>query len=444
MRTALDSFISLLGDNRDYVLLALAVLVLVEGAIIVLWARRAIRVQRRLDAALAESERAGARAAAAEAKAKQLPQTYRVADASRDELAGGVTVRDGERQVYSAGGRTTALPPAPPAAPNRIAPAAPATAPTAAATPQPAHPEQPAEYTTPVAEKAAAWVLPEVAASQPDGAPAGHAQTPTGHAQTPAGQAQPPGLPTPPRPVLNWSPADLGGGTAPAEPTPAPAELMPAPAPQTPAPQTPAPTTLGWSGSSVPVEPAPDFAVISDPEALASFVPAPRPSHANGNGNGHSQSNGVTHAAVAWDMAMLDSNDDAVDDLPSTGDILLVEDDPTITKLYKVLLESRGYTVRVAADGLEGLDRANEKRPDLVLLDIMMPRMNGIAFLQAVRSSALRDLPVVVLSNFMEKQLVDDALSLGALEYMVKAQTRPEALAGALPHWLRGERAFTS
>jgi len=74
----------------------------------------------------------------------------------------------------------------------------------------------------------------------------------------------------------------------------------------------------------------------------------------------------------------------------------------------------------------------------------MMPRMNGIAFLQALRAGNMRDIPVVVLSNFMEKQLVDDAMSLGALEYMVKAQTRPEALAGALPHWLRGERAFSS
>jgi CheY-like chemotaxis protein len=148
-------------------------------------------------------------------------------------------------------------------------------------------------------------------------------------------------------------------------------------------------------------------------------------------------------APTHFDPAMFDTNDDAVDDLPATGDILLVEDDPTIAKLYRMLLESRGYTVRWAGDGLEGFDRANEKRPDLVLLDIMMPRMNGIAFLQALRAGDMRDLPVVVLSNFMEKQLVDDAMSLGALEYMVKAQTRPEALVGALPHWLRGERAFS-
>jgi CheY-like chemotaxis protein len=240
-------------------------------------------------------------------------------------------------------------------------------------------------------------------------------------------------------------------------------------------PAEPTPTTLGWSGSTVPVEPAADFAVITDATAVQT-PPSPAPAaHPNltvlngatpwvPNGGGTQPLQGPSAAATAWptadvasptahpsgntaarvDTAGFDGDDDTVeDDLPATGDILLVEDDPSIAKLYRILLESRGYSVRYAADGVEGLDRTQEKRPDLVLLDIMMPRMNGIAFLQALRAGELRDVPVVVLSNFMEKQLVDDAMSLGAVEYMVKAQTRPEALVGALPHWLRGERAFS-
>jgi CheY-like chemotaxis protein len=424
MRTQLDHVINLLGDYRDYVLLALAVLVLVEGAIIVLWARRNVQLGRRLDAAIADAERSAAKAAAAVAKVEQVPKTYRVADAARNDSA-----------TERTPGRTfTTLPPAPPAAPARVA--EPVEAAQAAEAPAA---DKPAEYTTPVAEKAAAWVLPEVEASRTPDQPPADAPPATG-APT-----------TPPRPLLNWSPE----GTA----TPATPE------------DDPAPTTLGWSGTSVPVEPAPDFAVITDPDAVGDATPAARTSPAsngngNGNGNGHGGmhdtvawatptvpappaggrpfgSGGATAPSAVWDFAMFDSNDE-VDDLPSSDDILLVEDDPTITRLYRVLLESRGYSVRVAADGLEGLDRANEKRPDLVLLDIMMPRMNGIAFLQALRAGTMRTVPVVVLSNFMEKQLVDDALALGALEYMVKAQTRPEALAGALPHWLRGERAFSS
>jgi CheY-like chemotaxis protein len=125
--------------------------------------------------------------------------------------------------------------------------------------------------------------------------------------------------------------------------------------------------------------------------------------------------------------------------------LLLVEDDVNVAKLYRMLLESRGYTVCHAADGVEGLDAARRQRPDLILLDVMMPRMNGISFLQALREDpALGAVPTVVLSNFREPRLVERAMALGAVEYMVKAQTRPEALIGAIPHWLKGERAVTA
>jgi len=432
MRTALDRVIDLLGNNRDYVLLALSVLVLVEGGIIVLWARKAILLKRSLDAAVADAEQHAAKAAKAVAAAAQTPQTYRVAAAARDDAGDDVTVREGERKTYTAAGRTTPLPSTPPPAPARTP--QPAPAPTAEA---PA-PDDHGAYTTPVAEQAASWVLPEVEAGRTDALPVSPAPAP--HV----------GLPPRPRPALTWSPEETAAASASSEP---------------------APTTLGWSGTSVPIEPAADFAVITDPDAIADLLPPQRPaatpsagSNGNGSGNGHSNGNGSgglrdtvawatpapapaqpAAAAPVWDMAIFDSTDEApAEDRPAGNDILLVEDDPTITRLYRVLLESRGYGVRVAADGLEGLDCANEKRPDLVLLDIMMPRMNGIAFLQALRSGEMRTVPVVVLSNFMEKQLVDDAMALGALEYMVKAQTRPEALAGALPHWLRGERAFSS
>jgi len=385
MATVVDDFMSLLGSNRDYVLLALAVLVLAEGAIIVLWARRATRLRWRMEGAVAEAERSASAARAAAVSATEQSQgIYRVAERLRSNDAPDQTVAATERRTH-APGRTTLTPPAPAAAP-----AAAATAPSVA----PA--EAPAEYVTPVAEKAAAWVLPEVEASRA------------------------------------------------AEPSPAPA-----PAPTSAA---PAPTTMGWSGTSVPIEPAADFAVVTDTEALQAFAPPTRAAQppppaptTNGNGTGNATSWADTGATAGWDAAMFDSNAEAMlDELPGGGDILLVEDDPSVAKLYRLLLESRGYTVRHAGDGLDGLDLANQMRPDLVLLDIMMPRMNGIAFLQALRSGPMKDVPVVVLSNLMEKQLVDDAMSLGALEYMVKAQTRPEALVGALPHWLRGERAFTS
>src|SRR5260370_986846 len=68
--------------------------------------------------------------------------------------------------------------------------------------------------------------------------------------------------------------------------------------------------------------------------------------------------------------------------------VLLVGGDANVAKLSRRLLESRGYIVRHAADGVEGLEAARRERPDLILLDVMMPRMNGISFLQALREDA--------------------------------------------------------
>lgn len=120
--------------------------------------------------------------------------------------------------------------------------------------------------------------------------------------------------------------------------------------------------------------------------------------------------------------------------------LLLVEDDVNVAKPYRMLLESRGYTVRYAADGVEGLEAARRERPDLLLVDVMMPRMNGISLLQALREDAnLRTIPAVMLSNYHEPRMVERAMALGAVEYIVKAQLQPEKLIFAIPHWLRGE-----
>ncbi|HXA28782.1 MAG TPA: response regulator [Candidatus Angelobacter sp.] len=404
----LDDVLNAIGGNRDYLILALAVLVLVEGGIIVLWARKGVRLGRELQAAVASAEAAKVAAERAAAAAAEMGGTYRAASRR-------------EREVYSVAGRDSAhttadalvAPPMPRRATDVASPAALGVAPAPGRTPEPARAPEPiaaaeeaaqppADYVNPVAEKAAAWVIPEVEASRNGAADEPAAANGNGHNGN------------------GWFPA---------------------------------PTTLGWSGQAVPVEPAADFAVLSERD-----VPTKAPEQAPNGSPSLTVLDGATKtwsfpapptpqappAQTHFDPAMFDINDDGVpDDLPISGDVLLVEDDPAISRLYRMLLESRGYTVRCAGDGVEGLDRTNEKRPDLVLLDIMMPRMNGIAFLQALRAGEMRDVPVVVLSNFMEKQLVDDAMSLGALEYMVKAQTRPEALVGALPHWLRGERAFS-
>jgi CheY-like chemotaxis protein len=189
-------------------------------------------------------------------------------------------------------------------------------------------------------------------------------------------------------------------------------------------------------------------------QAAAQLPPAPleeRPAEGNGGVAAWTETRPLGDSSPAWTWtspAAATAAQAAGAPVATPGgpvNLLLVEDDVNVAKLYRMLLESRGYVVRHAADGVEGLEAARRERPDLILLDVMMPRMNGISFLQALREDAsLGTVPAVVLSNFREPRLVERAMALGALEYMVKAQTRPETLVGAIPHWLKGERVVTA
>lgn len=86
--------------------------------------------------------------------------------------------------------------------------------------------------------------------------------------------------------------------------------------------------------------------------------------------------------------------------------VLLIEDDPDIREALFDVLSAEGYLVAQAADGLEGLERARERRPHVILLDLMMPRMDGWAFREAQQAdAALADIPVVVVSAVMAERV---------------------------------------
>lgn len=196
----------------------------------------------------------------------------------------------------------------------------------------------------------------------------------------------------------------------------------------------------------------------AEPPAAPVPPPPAEPVRAGASGNGrvHRNGNGRDNGANGADVQLTEltavaaqtertpaADVDAPAPAGNNGGILLVEDDDNVAKIYRIVLESKGHTVRHAGDGVAALEEVRKGRPDLVLLDVMMPRMNGILFLQSLRAQTdMRDVPVVILSNFREPRLVDRAKSLGAIEYIVKAQTRPEALLNALPCWLAGEPAF--
>lgn len=118
--------------------------------------------------------------------------------------------------------------------------------------------------------------------------------------------------------------------------------------------------------------------------------------------------------------------------------VLLVEDDTTLADMYRVKLEKDGYIVRVAADGEEALGVLADELPDLVFLDIRLPRMDGLAFLERIRGAErTKNLPVVIVSNYSEEELVQRGLQLGALEYLIKSQTSPGQLSRGVRDWTR-------
>jgi len=120
--------------------------------------------------------------------------------------------------------------------------------------------------------------------------------------------------------------------------------------------------------------------------------------------------------------------------------VLFVEDDPTVAQMYRLKLELDGYQVIMAKDGEEGLRLAREVDPDIVFLDIRLPKVDGFSVLEGLRATdRTRNVPVVILSNYGEQDLVDRGLRLGALEYLIKSQTTPAHLSRGVENWLKEE-----
>lgn len=109
--------------------------------------------------------------------------------------------------------------------------------------------------------------------------------------------------------------------------------------------------------------------------------------------------------------------------------VLVVEDEEILLTGLKEELESGGYEVEGAMDGVEGLEKTKSFKPDLILLDLLMPKMDGMEMLQKLKAdSDTRDVPVVILTNLSDYEKISEALSLGAMDYLVKANYKLEDL----------------
>jgi DNA-binding response OmpR family regulator len=124
--------------------------------------------------------------------------------------------------------------------------------------------------------------------------------------------------------------------------------------------------------------------------------------------------------------------------------ILIIEDDALLSKMYHSIFTAQNYEVESASDGQEGLDKARTINPTLVLLDVMMPRLNGLEVLQKLKTDpATKDIPVVILTNLAGDNDIQTALKMGAVRYIIKSEHKPkevEAIVrGILEGYARGD-----
>ncbi len=109
--------------------------------------------------------------------------------------------------------------------------------------------------------------------------------------------------------------------------------------------------------------------------------------------------------------------------------VLVVEDEEILMTALREELSTGGYESEGASDGVEGLEKAKSFKPDLILLDLLMPKMDGMEMLQKLKEdSTTRDIPVVILTNLSDYEKISEALSLGAMDYLVKANYKLEDL----------------
>jgi DNA-binding response OmpR family regulator len=107
--------------------------------------------------------------------------------------------------------------------------------------------------------------------------------------------------------------------------------------------------------------------------------------------------------------------------------ILIVEDEEILLDLLNKKLKNQGYNVIVARDGEEGLRLMKEERPDLVLLDIVMPKLDGFEVMEEMqKDDKLRNIPVVIVSNSGQPVEIEKAKELGAKDWLIKTEFDPQ------------------
>lgn len=118
--------------------------------------------------------------------------------------------------------------------------------------------------------------------------------------------------------------------------------------------------------------------------------------------------------------------------------VLFVEDDRSVAQMYRLKLELDGYLVDVATDGDMAVEMAVRDLPDIIFLDIRLPKLDGFGVLEALRAKPeTKKTRVVILSNYSRREMAERVAKLGVLDHLVKTDTTPAKLTAGLERWLK-------
>ena len=123
---------------------------------------------------------------------------------------------------------------------------------------------------------------------------------------------------------------------------------------------------------------------------------------------------------------------DTVGERESAIRVMVIEADPAILEMYRLKLELEGYRVSTASDGEEGLAKIAETQPELIFLDLQLPKVDGFEVLQRLRAgAATRLVPLILLSHYSDHELAERGFQLGAHEYLIKTKITPASFSRA-------------
>lgn len=121
-----------------------------------------------------------------------------------------------------------------------------------------------------------------------------------------------------------------------------------------------------------------------------------------------------------------------------TYKILLIEDEAMLAEMYETKFKSEGFNINKALDGEVGLKMAQEEKPDIILLDIIMPKLDGFSVLRSLRGDPkCKDIPVILLSNLGQEEDIKKGKAMGATGYLVKANLTPAEVVDKVKEFLK-------